>query len=236
MRINQFMNSKNINQLSEQLLLHVKLKKETAAIKTNLADLDLKTLVNSLVDDDMKKAFWINIYNAYYLILRKEMKVTKPDIYKKKLFVIAGKSLSLDDVEHGILRKYRYKYALGFVKNLFPKRFIKQLAVDKIDYRIHFALNCGAESCPPIAFYNIQNIDGQLDMATQSFLEGETEFDEVNKIAYITRLFQWYLGDFDGLKGVKVIFKEQLKKDISNYKIKYKTYNWDDNLDNFVDI
>ena len=35
-------------------------------------------------------------------------------------------------------------------------------------------------------------------------------------------------------KGIKDIFKNQLGKDISNYKIKYKEYSWEDDLNNFV--
>ena len=228
------MNTFHINELSEQLLLQVKLQKDTTKIRLNLEALSIKTLSDNLTNDDKKKAFWINIYNAYYQILRKEKNIVKPDIYQKKLFKIAGNSFSLDDVEHGILRKYRYKYSLGFFANLFTKKLIKKLAVNEIDYRIHFSLNCGAESCPPIAFYNAPKIDFQLDMATQSFLEGETEFDDENRIVNITQLFKWFFADFGGTKGIKIIFKQQLNKDISNYTIKYKAYSWEDDLANFV--
>jgi hypothetical protein len=228
------MNTFHINELSEQLLLQVKLQKDTTKIRLNLEALSIKTLSDNLTNDDKKKAFWINIYNAYYQILRKEKNIVKPDIYQKKLFKIAGNSFSLDDVEHGILRKYRYKYSLGFFANLFTKKLIKKLAVNEIDYRIHFSLNCGAESCPPIAFYNAPKIDFQLDMATQSFLEGETEFDDENRIVNITQLFKWIFADFGGTKGIKIIFKQQLNKDISNYTIKYKAYSWEDDLANFV--
>ena len=95
---------------------------------------------------------------------------------RKKLFTITSTLFSLDDVEHGILRRYRYKYSLGFITDLFPSKIIKKLAVSKIDYRIHFALNCGAKSCPPIAFYTSLNIEEELNLATQSFLESETDF------------------------------------------------------------
>lgn len=224
----------HINQLSEQLLLQVKLQKDTTKIRLTLATLPLKMLLNNLTDDGKKKAFWINIYNAYYQILRKEKNIIKPAIYRDKLFKIAGKSFSLDDVEHGILRKYRYKYSLGFFSNFFAKKLIKKLAVDEIDYRIHFSLNCGAESCPPIAFYNVPKIDFQLDMATQSFLESETEFDDNDKIVHTTQLFKWFFADFGGTKGIKAIFNKQLNKDISDYTIKYKVYSWEDDLNNYV--
>ncbi|HCY45078.1 MAG TPA: DUF547 domain-containing protein, partial [Flavobacteriales bacterium] len=107
------MNPVQLIKLSEQLLLEVKLQKDSSALQLKLKELELALLENSLINDERKKAFWINIYNAYYQILRIDRKVALTDIYKKKLISIAGKSLSLDDVEHGVLRRYRHKYSLG---------------------------------------------------------------------------------------------------------------------------
>jgi hypothetical protein len=200
-----------------------------------MSAIPLPMLKSELADDDRKKAFWLNIYNAYYQILRIEKKMDKPDIYRQRSFTIAGELFSLDDVEHGILRKFRSKYSLGYLANPFTSRLIKDLAVDELDYRIHFALNCGAKSCPPIAFYKVKNISSQLDLATQSFLEGDTDFDEANKIVHVTALFQWFAGDFGGKKGIRKIYQQQLDKDISDYSIKYKKYSWEDDLGNFMD-
>jgi len=229
------MNPEELNQLSEQLLLYVKLGKDTLVMQRKLEELEPENLKTSLINDDKKKAFWINIYNAYYQILRKEKKIVKPAIYKERLFKIGGKSWSLDDVEHGILRRYRYKYSLGFFANVMASKFIKEHAVDKLDYRIHFALNCGAKSCPPIAFYNSENIHAQLDLSTQSFLEVESDFDDENKVVITTALFKWFYGDFGGKRGIKRIFVQQLNKEIFDYKIEYKNYSWEDDLVNFVE-
>lgn len=223
-----------INTLSEQLLLTVKKQQNTTALQEEMAKIPLPTLQAALADDEHKKAFWINVYNAYYQMLRIEKNMDKPDIYRKRAFTIAGASFSLDDVEHGILRKFRYKYSLGYLANPFTSRLIKDLAVDELDYRIHFALNCGAKSCPPIAFYKVKNINSQLDLATQAFLEGDTEYDEDKKVVHTTALFQWFAGDFGGKKGVRAIYQQQLGKDISAYSIKYKEYSWEDDLGNFV--
>jgi hypothetical protein len=228
------MDQNHLNRLSEQLLLNVKMQKDTLEIRLELEQADPKMLASNLANDDKKKAFWINIYNAYYQILRAEKNVQKPDIYKKQLFSITGQSLSLDDVEHGILRRYRYKYSLGFFATLFPAKFIKEHAVDVLDYRIHFALNCGAKSCPPIAFYNPNEIDELLDLATQSFLVGESEFNDAEKTVSTTTLFKWFYADFGRTKGIRKIFKKQLDKDISDYKIIYNPYSWEDDLSNFA--
>ncbi len=224
--------SKNLNQLSEQLLLAVKMQESTSDIKLELEKKSFNEL-EGFSDDNTKKAFWINIYNAFFLILRKEQKVEKPAIYKKKLIRVANINFSLDDIEHGILRRYRYKYSLGFLRNFFALKLIKDLAVSEVDYRIHFALNCGAKSCPPIAFYNLEKIDTQLNLATQSFLEGETDFYPDKKEVHISMLFKWYLGDFKGTKGIKKIYLNQLNRDISTYNIKFKPYSWEEDLDNF---
>ena len=220
-------------EISSELLLAVKTKKDTGQYLEELEALSLDELSIWLSSDKQRMAFWINVYNAFYQILR-ERNYNKPEIYRKKLFVIAGQNFSLDDVEHGVLRRYRYKYSLGYVANLFVSRVVKSLAVDKVDYRIHFALNCGAKSCPPIAFYKEESIDEQLDLATQSFLESETDYDEEKKIVLTTILFQWFRADFGGPKGIKKIYLDQLGKDISAYSIQYKKYSWEDNLGNFV--
>lgn len=221
-------------QLSEELLFAVKLNKDTYKLKNKLRNCSFKNLKKELYTDDLKKTFWINIYNAYFLILKKEFNYSKPDIYRKKLFKIANRKFSLDDVEHGILRKYRYKYSLGFFQNIFYSSLIKRLAVDVIDYRIHFALNCGAKSCPPIAFYKAKQINTQLNIATQSFLESETEYYDTLKEIHITSLFKWYLMDFNGKKGIQQIYKEQVNKNIEDYKIVYKDYCWEEDLNNFI--
>jgi len=222
------------NQLSEKLLLAVKKSESFDDWVLKLENLSLSNLENDLSNDDLKKAFWINIYNAFFQILRKEKKVEKPEIYRGKLFTIAGKQFSLDDVEHGILRRYRWKFSLGYLPNLFAPSLIKKLAVSKVDYRIHFALNCGAVSCPPIAFYTSERIEQQLEMATGSFLEGETDIFEDKKEVHVTRLFQWFAGDFGGKSGIRKILKAQLDFDSVGFKIVFKEYSWEEELDNYA--
>lgn len=228
------MSQKDLLDISQQLLLAIKLDKNTLELRNKLNNFSLNQLKTEINSDDLKKTFWINIYNAYFLILKKEFHQTKSEIYRKKLFNIANTKFSLDDVEHGILRKYRYKYSLGFFRNIFYSKIIKTLAVNTIDYRIHFALNCGAKSCPPIAFYKAETINNQLDTATISFLESETDFDDSNKEVQITSLFKWYFMDFDGKKGIQKIYKNQLNKDITGYQIIYKEYSWVEDLNNFI--
>jgi len=98
----------------------------------------------------------------------------------------------------------------------------------KLDKRIHFALNCGAESCPPILYYTPKDIERQLEQATKSFLNSnEIEyFPEKNEI-HISKIFFWYKGDFNGSKGVLQFFRDyKIIPEDANPKIVYKEYNW----------
>jgi hypothetical protein len=224
----------DLNQAAAQLLLQVKQQQSTGSLRKQLSAVPMSQLQAALRTEEQKKAFWSNLYNAYFQILRIEQAVNKPDIYRKKLVALAGHDFSLDDIEHGILRKYRWKWALGYLPDLFAPRLIKQLAVHRIDYRIHFALNCGAKSCPPIAFYSPERLDQQLDLATRSFLE--TEVVPQEDAVYITRLFQWYRGDFGGRRGIRQLLRRHLGMDTRGKKLLYREYDWREELTNFREL
>ncbi|MFT6335744.1 MAG: hypothetical protein ACI86M_002304 [Saprospiraceae bacterium] len=226
----------SLQKISENLLLALKTHKPYQQFVDELALIPVSDISDQITDDNKKKAFWINIYNSYFLILRKHQKVVKPSIYTDKLITITSQKMTLDEIEHGILRKYRIKKSLGYLPNLFAPAWIKNWAVHKIDFRIHFALNCGAASCPPIAFYNNTRIETQLEMATLSFLESETKIDKENKRLHLSQLFKWYMGDFGGKSGSRKIVSEYLKTNVVRYKIEYTPYNYTEELDNFVEL
>lgn len=218
--------------LSGELLIATKTGSDTIELIAALKKYTVNTLIEELDTDIKRMTFWINIYNAYFLIL-KYKGITKPDIYKQKYFQLVDGILSLDDIEHGILRRYRVKLSLGYLPNIFVSRIIKQLAVEKLDWRIHFALNCGAKSCPPIAFYKLESLHEQLDLATLSYLESDTEIDDVEKTIRVTQLFKWYQGDFGGKKGVRAILSDYLGVNVNDYSLGYTDYSWEENLTNF---
>lgn len=65
---------------------------------------------------------------------------------------LGGHVFSLDEMEHGILRA-NAPHPSG--KRLLPDEADPRLklAMKELDFRIHFALNCGAKSCPPIRLF-----------------------------------------------------------------------------------
>jgi thiol-disulfide isomerase/thioredoxin len=233
--------SNNITvQLSQDFLYAAKTGEAVKNYLDQLKELDYKTLKNALITNDEKKAFWINIYNAYSL----QALLKNPDRYKDrsaffkaKEINIAGKRFSLDDIEHGILRHSKIKWLLGYVDKLFPGKTEKELRVNRLDYRIHFALNCGAKSCPPIAYYNDRTLDTQLDLATKAYLTSEVVYDSAANVANVPKLMSWFRADFGGKKGaVRILKKYGVLPASADPKIRFNAYDWNLHLNNFENL
>jgi|688.fasta_scaffold516419_2 hypothetical protein len=219
--------------LSEDFLYEVKTGKQTNA-EQKLSTLTTDSLLQGLTNDASKKVFWLNIYNGWFQLLAGRDQWKVPDIFTKKVIRFKDRNFSLDEIEHGILRKYRWKYSLGYLPHFFIPGVIKQLAVRELDYRIHFALNCGAKSCPAIAFYTLDQLNQQLDLATENFMAGETTLDNNRKIITTSKILDWYSGDFGGSKGIKIMLGNLFLQNLTDYKLTFKTYDWTANLGNYV--
>lgn len=223
--------------VSQQLLLAAKTKESIDSFVNILQNISAEALRNDLKSDNLKKTFWINLYNAYTQVIL----MKNPDFYKKrssffrsKQILIAGKKLSLDDIEHGILRRSKIKWSLGYFNKIFPSKFEKENRVDKVDYRIHFSLNCGAKSCPPIAFYDPEKLDRQLDVATKTYLKGEAEFNAGKNCVSLPAFMSWFRKDFGGKKKMVEILKQlAIVPPDKNPKVNFKKYDWDLFLENY---
>jgi thiol-disulfide isomerase/thioredoxin len=230
--------SKNkLVQLSQEFMYAAKTDDETASFIAALSHLEMSELIATIKTDDDKKAFWINLYNAYTQTSLKK----KPEQYKSrgaffgsKQIEIAGKKFSLDDIEHGILRRSKIKWSLGHLNKLFPGKTEKKLRVDKLDYQLHFALNCGAKSCPPIAFYKPENINQQLELATKAYLRSEVEYDETTNTVKLPTLMSWFRRDFGGKKKMLELLRQlSIVPADKKPKIKFKPYDWTLYLQNY---
>jgi hypothetical protein len=227
----------NYIQLSQDLLYAAKTGDSVAAFTTQLAKANELDLAGQLNTEPKKMAFWLNIYNAYTQFKLKE----NPDQYKKrsqfyksKFIDIAGHSINLDKVEHGILRHSKVKWSLGYLNKWLPSVFEKRFRLKKVDWRIHFALNCGAKSCPPIAFYKPEQIEQQLKLSVTNYLKSDVEYnDSTNKVA-VPILMSWFRGDFGGKKKIVPILKEyKIIPENAQPKIFFKKYDWSLYLDNY---
>lgn len=223
--------------LSQDFMYAAKTGEPTKIFEDKMNLLSYDSLIATLKSDDEKKSFWINIYNGFtQVILNKNPGAYKNrnKFFSSKQIHIAQKSFSLDEVEHGILRRSKIKWSLGYLNKLFPSKLEKELRVQKLDYRLHFALNCGAKSCPPIAFYDPEKLNNQLDMATKTYLTGETKYNSSKNILYLPALMGWFRRDFGGKKKMIMLVKKlAIIPQETNPKIKFNKYNWDLFLQNY---
>ncbi|MEO6328259.1 MAG: DUF547 domain-containing protein [Ginsengibacter sp.] len=227
----------NIIQLSQDLIYKARTDESIDDVSAQLKNLNYSKLVSSLKSDNDKKAFWINLYNGFTQAALKR----DPDKYKNrstffrsKQIEIAGIKFSLDDIEHGILRHSKNKWSLGYFNKLFPSKREKQLRVNNLDYRIHFTLNCGAKSCPPIAYYAPEKLDAQLELATKAYLSGEAEYDSTANIIKLPTFMSWFRADFGGKKGmIEILEKYHLISPGAKPKIRFKKYGWTLTLNNY---
>ncbi|NJL75856.1 MAG: DUF547 domain-containing protein [Saprospiraceae bacterium] len=203
----------------------------------DLAKATLNDLKSELNSDDQKFAFWMNLYNGAVQHLLTE----NPNLFddRSKFFstprlTIGGVLMSLDDIEHGMIRKSKVKLSLGLLGKWFVSNFEKSLRVNQINPRIHFALNCGAKSCPAVAIYDASRVQEQLDVAAQQYLaETTTYLLDQNKVQ-VTALMSWFRGDFGGLAGAKAMLKSyNLIPEDANPSIEFKDYDWTLELGNY---
>jgi hypothetical protein len=232
--------TEDLNALSELFLKKLKDNEDTKEIRHQLAEMDFDVLVKSLTMDAQKLAFWVNIYNAYIQVIltrSPELYENRGNFFSKDQIRIAGTKISFDKIEHGIIRRSQSKLGLGYVKKGFPDKFEKSLRVENPDYRIHFALNCGAKDCPPVGIYSPQRLNEQFSKSTSLFLKSSSSYDSTEKKVYVTSLFSWFRGDFGGKDGTLEILKEQgIIPSIEDVDIEYKDYNWTLALNNFIEL
>ena len=187
------------------------------------------------LDADERLAFWLNVYNAATgaaLLAEPERLEHRRRFFGEPIVTVAGTELSLDQIEHGILRGSQWKYGLGYVPNPLPSAFVRRHRVADPDPRVHFALNCGAASCPAVAAYGAADVDGQLDVAAGSYLRSETIVE--GETARVPRLLLWYRGDFGGRSGIRDLLREHDAVDPDSIsRIRYREYDWSPALDAF---
>ncbi|MEE9373066.1 MAG: DUF547 domain-containing protein [Saprospiraceae bacterium] len=229
----------NYIQLSQEILQVLKCGKSTNLLENTLARSTEEELNHQLQTDNQKIAFWVNIYNAFIQIKLKE----KPDKYDKrtqffaeKFIAIAGRNMSFSNIEHGIIRGSQWQYGFGRIRNPFAPQYQKKFSPKKREARVHFALNCGAKSCPPVTIYNPEHLDAQLEYMSANFLKKNTTFNKENEEVTTTVLFSWFRGDFGGKKGIKrMLFHYNLipNKDV---RLQFGDYDWTLYLNNFIEI
>ncbi len=192
-------------------------------------------------------AFWINLYNAMVIdaVIRFEIRRSVVEgfvgilrFFRRAAYQIGGQRVSLDDIEQGILRANRGNpYFPGrHFSSSDPRR---SWVLAQADPRVHFALTCATQSCPPIGVYSAERIDAQLDLATQSFLTQQVRIDYENKQVFVSQILNWYRSDFGGPAGLAKFLIEHLSDDhdrawlaanSGTIRWRYDPYEWSLNI------
>lgn len=188
---------------ADGLVDYARLKKQRAGLDRYagyLARLDRGTYDG--YTDSEKIALWLNAYNAFTLVAIIDHYPIKPSVVKSLSypgesirhipgvwdeleFTVMGEPVTLDHIEHGILRK------------------------DFSEPRIHMALVCASIGCPPLRgeAFTGEALDEQLGAETRRFLSIERNFriDREQGVVYLSSIFDWFADDFEGF-GKAVTF------------------------------
>lgn len=169
-------------------------------------------------------AYWINAYNAVTLkgILREypttsirnhTAKVVEYNIWKDLLLVVGDQKVSLEDIEHKVLRKMN-------------------------EPRIHFAIVCASIGCPKLsnrAFFP-QSLDAQLTQNTRDFFADPTKFrsDSGAGQIQVSPILKWFAEDFGAntsemLKRIAPYLPDQAAQQLAasgRASVGYLDYDW----------
>lgn len=170
---------------------------------------------------DEQMAYWINLYNALTVLLivneyptQSITKLGETTIafgpWDDFAITIAGKDLSLNDIEHRILRP------------------IWQ------DDRIHFAVNCASIGCPNLQpeVFTSENLNTLLDIGAEEYLAHPRALRFEEDTLVLSSLFEWYASDFGSdlpatLAKLSEYAPDELREDLKGHQgeIKYE-YDW----------
>jgi hypothetical protein len=147
-----------------------------------------------------QRAYWINLYNATtvkvvldHYPVESIMKINiSPGLFakgpwKKKLLTVDGEKVSLDDIEHRILRPI-WK-----------------------DPRTHYSVNCASVGCPNLLSmaFTSANMEDLLDTAARAYVNNPRGARVDQGRLTVSSIYVWFQGDFGGSEAGVI---EHLKK------------------------
>ncbi|MDV6328596.1 DUF547 domain-containing protein [Idiomarina sp. Sol25] len=131
--------------------------------------------------------------------------------WEKSFFTLLGEKRTLDWVEHEKIRG------------------------DFDEPRIHAALVCAAVSCPKLraGAFTGMNLEAQLENQMVTFLSDRDKNGIDDKGIYLSKIFDWYREDFDGLRDYLTRYGDAIADTVTeqqklkqNSNIRYTDYNW----------
>ena len=192
-----------------------------AAWKGNAADIQaLEGIVNAIGAQNVSSlgqkeqlAFYLNAYNAWIIheVLEKYPTKTVKDtlftFFTGKRIKVAGEQLSFNRLE----------------KDIIIPRFKEP--------RIHVALNCASQSCPPLLGepFRADKLDAQLERLAKGFANSDrgVRVSSDNKSAELSKIFDWYKDDFAAGGGAVAFINKRRNPPLpEGVKISYQEYDW----------
>lgn len=195
----------------------------TAADKAALAAYigALEDVQPARLNRDEAFAYWVNLYNAltlkvvlerYPVSSIREIKSGPLSIgpWRRRLAKVDNEALSLDDIEHGILRAYFN------------------------DNRVHYAVNCASVGCPNLRAepWRAAGLSGALDEAARAFVNSPRGATVFGGKATVSSIYDWYGKDFgqsetDILAHLSKYADPELKSALAGMKkITRYVYDW----------
>jgi hypothetical protein len=186
-------------------------------------DLYIESLASAPLDElgrDEKLALLVNAYNAFTLRLVVEhypiesiQDIPPPKRWDDVRWRVVGKTLSLNQLEHEEIRpKFR-------------------------EPRVHFALVCAAIGCPPLRSeaYTGERLERQLEDQTRRAHADERWFrlEPGGESVRLTRLYEWYAGDFEQAAGSVLDFAGRYSPELAKLlgaqmrpRVQWIEYDW----------
>ncbi len=157
---------------------------DKAVLDAYIAELSAAPVLSFSRDEQF--AYWVNLYNALtvQLVLDNYPLPSIKNIYTRlvrigpwyrKLTVVEGENISLNDIEHRILRPI-WK-----------------------DPRVHYAINCASIGCPNLTSeYTTENTEEMLDAAAIAYVNHPRGVEVRNGKLRVSSIFKWFKEDFGG--------------------------------------
>jgi len=198
----------------------------------------LHNVALEMMSEVERKVFFINLYNTG--MIHATIRHNPPTNFLSRLkffaengYYIGPHFFSLNDIENGILRNNGINPVSGSPQ--FGTRDPRKAFMVTLDPRIHFALVCGAKSCPPIRIFSIENCDNALQLAAKNYCKNNVQILEHSVV--VSPIFKWYASDF-GKEPRKImeyisqfVDEEDAEKmravaGSNHFHIKYFNYDW----------
>jgi hypothetical protein len=209
---------KHVSEIGE--VDYAAIKRDSAALDSYVSALAASSPENKpdmFPSREHQLAYWLNAYNALVTRAVANAYPTKSvrdlgflfSFFRRDDHTVGGRKMSLDDIEHGTIRKQ-----FG-------------------DPRIHFAVVCASISCPRLSrdAFTGERVNAQLDAAARRFFSERRALliDPTRNLVTLSKLLEWYKGDFEAAGGVLAFVRKYApdpKAIPENPSVRYFSYDW----------